>query len=346
MLNQNTIDELLDHACPSIQYRLRLEVLNQSRSTQPMLDLQSQILDDKAVEEIIGEQGADGWLAWDFHGYHSMESGIRLLCEKGVDRRNPVLASALKALREDTNRLDRGIGKAGRILDQSGLGGTRMIQATVFAYAGEEDEPFIKEQIELALAGFRAVLAIDSVDDLVETYKGRRVYRQGILWPSIYHLRLLALTHGWRTPDSQWEIARSVQRLVMLSPLPVLNLRYRSQLIAPARFCMDDFNPDMAAMDDARWMMWFHRMELLARLGVLHLVPELEGQVIQLKLHFQAGGGRFTKPLAHDYFRRWGAYTGLMLEADWRNPQRRIYDLTFRSLLILHYYWLLGRGGF
>jgi hypothetical protein len=49
------------------------------------------------------------------------------------------------------------------------------------------------------------------------------------------------------------------------------------------------------------------------------------------------GQGRFTKALSHTYFRKWGAYTGLMLERDWRDPQRRIYDLTFRSLLILHY---------
>jgi hypothetical protein len=338
MLNQKTIDELLEQACPSIQYRLRLEVLNQSRFTQPMLDLQGQILEDKAVKEVIGSQAADGWLAWDFHGYNSMESGIRLLCEKGVDRDNPILSGALNALREDTDRLDRGIGKVGTILDQSGLGGTRMIRAAVFAYAGIEDEPFIEEQIAQALAGFRAVLAIGSVDDLAEAYKGKLVYRQGILWPSLYHLRLLALTHSWRTPEAQREIASSVQRLVKLSPLPGLNLRYRSQLIAPASFCMDDFNPYLAGLDAAGWMMWFHRMELLARLGVVHRVPELEGQLIQLRLLLEAGDGRFTKHLAHNYFRRWGAYTGLMLEADWKNPQHRIYDLTFRSLLILHYY--------
>jgi hypothetical protein len=32
---------------------------------------------------------------------------------------------------------------------------------------------------------------------------------------------------------------------------------------------MDNFNPDMSALDDARWMMWFHGMELLSRLGVV-----------------------------------------------------------------------------
>lgn len=56
-----------------------------------------------------------------------------------------------------------------------------------------------------------------------------------------------------------------------------------------------------------------------------------------LKEALDAGQGCFTKPLAHPYFRKWGAYTGLMLETDWIDPRRRIYDLTFRSLLILHY---------
>ena len=122
-----------------------------------------------------------------------------------------------------------------------------------------------------------------------------------------------------------------------MSPIPYLLLRYQSQLIAPAAFCMDDFNPDLAALDDAGWMSWFHRMELLARLGVIQRVPELERQVAALAELLESGAGLFTRPLRHAYFKKWGAYTGLMLENDWKDPQRRINDLTFRSILILHY---------
>jgi hypothetical protein len=43
------------------------------------------------------------------------------------------------------------------------------------------------------------------------------------------------------------------------------------------------------------------------------------------------------KKLNHTYFQKWGSYTGLALEKDWRHPQRRVNDLTFRSLLIIHY---------
>jgi hypothetical protein len=49
------------------------------------------------------------------------------------------------------------------------------------------------------------------------------------------------------------------------------------------------------------------------------------------------GTGGFPLELRHLYFTKWGAYTGLMLEKDWRSPRRRANDLTFRAVLILHY---------
>jgi hypothetical protein len=332
---EETISNLLEHACPAIQYRLRGELLDQPRTADEMLALQSQILEDRVVKEVLDRQQPDGWIAWNFHGYHSMESAIRFLCEKGLDTSHPALEKALLALGKEIERLERGLGKVGAILDQLALGGTQLIRAALFALAGVEDEPCVQDQIGLALAGFEPVLTIDTIDDLVEDYKGKLVYRPGIQWPSIYHLRLLAWTYGWRSAQNQERIAACIQRLVRLSPLPEIKVRYKSQLIAPASFGMQDFNADLSTLDDAHWMMWFQRMELLARMGVIHRVPELEEQAATLYEILEAGQGQFTKALTHAYFRKWGAYTGLMLEADWREPRRRIYDLTFRSLMIL-----------
>jgi hypothetical protein len=330
--------QLLEHACPSIRYRMRLEVLDQDRLDGEMLALQSQILEDPAVKEVFSWQAPDGWLAWNFHGYNSMESGIRLLCEKGLDPSHPVLFKALQALKSSSeDHLSRGLGKPGKILDQLGLGGAQMIRAAVLAYAGIEEEPGVKEQIELALAGFRSVLEINRVDDLSDEYQGKQIFRQGIKWPSIYHLRLLAWTRGWRTAQNQSDISRCIQKLVELSPIPYLLVRCQSQLIAPAAFCMDTFSPDLAALDGAGWMRWFQRMELLARLGVFHNVPQLARQTKTLTELLESGEGFFTRHLNHTYFKKWGAYTGLMLEQDWKDPQRRTNDLTFRSILILHY---------
>lgn len=69
------LNELLERACPSIKYHIRLEILDQPRSAPQMLDLQSQIQDDPAVKEVFSWQQPDGWLAWDFHGYQSIEAG-------------------------------------------------------------------------------------------------------------------------------------------------------------------------------------------------------------------------------------------------------------------------------
>ena len=45
-------NQLLEQACPSIRYRLRLEVLDQPHSDGQMLALQNQILEDA------------GWMMW------------------------------------------------------------------------------------------------------------------------------------------------------------------------------------------------------------------------------------------------------------------------------------------
>lgn len=255
-----------------------------------------------------------------------------------MDKSHPGVSKALQALAKEPGRLNRGTGKVGTILDTLGLGGVQIMRATVFAYAGVEDVAFVKDQIDVGLSGFDAVLSVNAIDELVQTYKGRCVYLAGVRWPSIYHVRLLALTHAWRTPENRRKIAKCIERLVKLSPLPKANVRYKGRLIAPASFCMDDFDPVMANLDDAHWMMWFHRMEMLSRMGVVRSVRELERQVNQLEAMLEAHDGWFTKPLTHPYFRNRGSYTGVMLERDWKKPWRRQADLTFRSLLILHYY--------
>ena len=260
------------------------------------------------------------------------------MCEKGVEKSHPVLKKALDVLSKIDERLMLGIGKAGNALDENNLGGTQMIRATVFAYAGFEDIKIVQDQILKALVSFQTPASTQTIDDIITPYKRKLIYKPEIVWPSIYHLRLLAYTYSWRTEENQKLLAEGIQRLVQLSPMPYIMLRYKSQLVAPASFCMLDFNPEISKLDDAGWMMWFHRMELLARLGVIHMVPALVDQANKLTDLLNSDHGWFSKSLSHNYFRKWGAYSGLMLEKDWKNPHRRVFDLTFRTLLIRYYF--------
>ena len=83
-----------------------------------MTQLQTEILDDDWVQKILSWQKPDGWIGRDFHGENSMETDIRVLCEKGVEKSHPVITKALQALsNEDDKRMNRGIGKVGKRLE-------------------------------------------------------------------------------------------------------------------------------------------------------------------------------------------------------------------------------------
>jgi hypothetical protein len=98
---------------------------------------------------------------------------------------------------------------------------------------------------------------------------------------------------------------------------------------------MNDFNPDLEQISAKEWMMWFHRVELVARLGITDKVEAIRNQIQTLENILDAGEGLFTKKLSHFYFNKWTQYIGLALENGWKAKNDRICDLTFRSLLIL-----------
>ena len=337
------IDYLLRNACASIQYRTGKEILGEPVDSPQMQALQGQILAEDAVREILALRGEDGWLGGTFHGAKEPESGIRFLTEKGVEGTHPVIQDALEAIRRRGDRFDDGsLQRVGKALDACRVGGSQMIRACVFAYAGVEDDA-VRTQVTEALSALEFVSGVQRMQDIYTLNKdGKPVFRAGMPWPSIYHLRLLAATQSWRTPENRTMLAAALNRLVELSPVTEMKLLYRGQMISPASFCMNDFAMDMAALGPKEWMMWFHRTELVARLGVLPALPAAVAQVDTLREHLRQNGGLFTMDLSHYYFTKWTQYLGLALERDWKDTAHRVCDLTFRSLLILKYTGLMN----
>jgi hypothetical protein len=331
------IDALVGRACPSIAYRLKREVLGQPSSDPDMRRLTDQIAGDDAMGRLAKAQAADGWIGHAFHGDGGHEAGIRLLCEMGVEPDAPVLRRAIEAVDVEPGRLGLGIGQAGTVLDATGHGGTRLIRAVVLAYAGQEARPGVADEVAGAVECLRETSGVGAVHDVIEMRNGRLVFRPGRRLPSIYHLRLLAWTHGWRTPESTQVVAEGVRQLIRLSPIPHALVRDRSRLVAPASFCIDDFDADIGALDSGGWMCWLHRTEVLARIGVVGRIPALQRQIEALATRLEAADPWPGQPRSDPYFMRWGAYTGLALERDWRSPVRRANDLAFRSHLILSY---------
>lgn len=332
-----TLKFLLHHADSSIRYRIKKEILKDIDSYEEE-KLQSQILEDKLIQKFIVKQNIDGWIDEDFHSDNGIETAIRILSEKGVLSEQFPIQKMLNELERRDNMFDKGcLFKVGKILDEKGFGGSQLIRATTFTYAGVENKDFIKEQIENALDKFKFILSIDKIQHITEEYKNKLIFKNEVKWPSIYDLRLLAFTNTWRSKENKELIISSVRQLIRLSPIPDILVLKGHQLISPASFCMHDFYPDMNTLKDKGWMMWFHRMELLSRLGVVRYIEDLKIQVDFLVNILNENDGIFKKRLNHYYFTKWGTYTGLALEENWRTEKRRMCDLTFRSLLILYY---------
>lgn len=62
------IDFLLNNANPSIQYRVKTEVLKQELSDREKDQLQSKILEEPIIQSIMACQKENGWLGNGFHG--------------------------------------------------------------------------------------------------------------------------------------------------------------------------------------------------------------------------------------------------------------------------------------
>lgn len=330
---QELINYLLEEGCPSIKYRVKKEIYDEVDN-----NLYQQILDDQEVRKIISMQNETGWIDEDFHSEKGVETAARVFFEKGLENDYPAYKKMLNELEQRDDTYDNGcLSRVGKILDKKGFGGSELMRAVVFAYAGLENKLLVKKQIEETLDCFRYLTTISSVNEVTEQYKNKLVFSEGAKWPSIYHIRLLAYTESWRNDKNKKMIIDSIKKLIQLSPIPDISVLENHQLISAASFCMHNFNPNINKLKDKEWMMWFHRMELLSRLGLVTEIKELKQQVETIIKLLKESDGLFSKKINHLYFRKWSPYTGLALEKDWRSPKRRVSDLSFRVLLIIFY---------
>lgn len=337
------IDVLVNNACPSIRYRTRKEILGENAKSPIMIELQKEILEDENVQNILALKQEDGWLGGLFHGELEPESAIRYLSEKGVEGNHPTIVGALNAIVNRGEYFDKGsMERVGKLLDSYHLGGSKMIKACVFAYSGHVDNAFVEEEITEALSAFEFISNVENLNQIYHIYKDKTcVFNEETKWPSIYHLRLLSFSDGWKNPGNKKMLIAAFNKLTNFSPIPHIKLLFKNQIISPAYIYMNDFNVNMNNLTPKELMMWFHRTEMIARLGIINDVPEIKKQIYYLNEYLNANNGFFVEKISHFYFNKWTQYIGLALENDWNVKDSRINDLTFRSLLILKFSNLL-----
>jgi len=353
MKRSDTIELLLNKACPAIKYRVLTEFLGESPESAAAKRYQAQILEDERVRYVFSWQQKDGYLGQVFHsGMHGSlsqkestkgaEGAIRFLKEMGVRIDHPIFERALRSLRRDDWFRDT-MGDCWAHYPDVGLQGSDLVRAATLAHAGIEDSEVVVQQQYESLRTLQGIMGIQSMDEIIVPFKDRLVFRPGVVFPESYHLRLLAHTSRWRHSGNTSSAAKAVGKLFALSPLPVVKVRHRSRWLGPAAIAPAHLATDPRHMPTGEWARWFETCEFFVRMGISRNLKPLAGQLDRLEQLLDQSGGMFLQdyPQKRTKYLNWSGYGFGALEPDWKGD-RKTYDLTFRCLVILHHAGRLG----
>lgn len=341
------ISFLLEHANPSIVYRIKKEILQEIRGEEEE-KLQEQIMSEKIIRSIVACQKENGWLGNGYHGsnrnagqYTNMEAGVKYLAEKGVRKDSGVLKRAMTAFQElpNTDPCYRGFWNIGDEFKYAANGGN-LFRCACIARAGFDDVIDITPQIQLSLDSFHRVLEVDSILDVTRLVKKgtRRVFLDFEKWPCRYHLDMLAHTDSWKTEKNSAMIAESVHKMMRDDRPELVGLHADSWVGHVLGTCGCFPSQGFKLVDEVDGVPYYHMEYLiwLARCGVVPYSPKLQ-EITETILHRVNDEG-ICEIAVHDYlFKDWGTYAGLQLEVDWRGKTRRNCDITFRALQLCYY---------
>lgn len=332
---------LLDNAGASIRYRVKKEILKNMETDEKVM-LQNNILNEKDVQYILGHKQPDGWLGSCFHsrmkGAKALdvcEAALRYLAEKGVELEHPVFEGVMNAYltREKNDPIYDGFWKGEEDFRYT-CWGLWLVRSSGIARCGFEKKIDISREIECSLQSFLNVLNYENIEEVLRLSKnGTYYFKEGLLWPCNYHLKILAFTDSWRTESNLLRLAEAIEHVLSFpkSSHPVYT-RIQGNYISPCDAFIDspiaEFNYESVKGE------WFDKMELFARCGVIPYSKRLLRETSLLKESID-GNGICQANIDEKFFRNWGAYSGLKLEDNWRTNLKKKCDITFRALLVL-----------
>ncbi|MDF2685982.1 MAG: hypothetical protein K0S55_1163 [Clostridia bacterium] len=274
------------------------------------------------------------------HYYENQETGTKYLAEKGVLKNTPVLKCAMDAF-VTTELSDLCYRTKGKVFDEFkyASNGQNIIRCACIARAGYDDIIDIKPQIQLSLDSFKRVLEVDSIIDVSRIIKSKncRVFNDYEKWPCRYHLYILAFTDSWKSNENINIITESIKKLMRNDRPELIGLGANSWVGYPLGTvgCLNE-GFTLYAKKDNNYYIHFEFLEWLARCGlgceILHIKEAADIILSYIDTdgicRLDVDGGPFTG---------WGPYAGFQLELDWKTTIRKMCDITFKALLILHY---------
>lgn len=350
-MKQKMIDFLLAHANPSIQLRVKKEIL-QSITAQEEKTLQERILDEKIIRFMGEKQLENGWIGLGFHGsnrnagqYDNQETATKYMGEKAL-KGTTLLNRAMNAYvtTELTDPIYRCGGQYWSEFEIPAFG-PNLIRCACIARAHYDDKIDITPQIKLSLESFERVTQVDSIWDVSRPLAKGRLFNKNERWPCRYHLEILAFsTERWKNEENVAMLAESFKRLMRADREEIINTPVRcwvgNHAVGPCWLLNEGYSISGDGLNnhtsDGVRRTNLEKVEWLLRCGLYPYLPELREEVAFVMDNINQDG-ICSVEMYEGEFRGWGPYFGAQLEADWRAKIRRQCDITFRALLIAHY---------
>ena len=364
-----SIEFLLEHAGPVIQYRLRKEILKELSAEDEERQLSEiyELPDYQLVKSYVKPNGYIG------NGMHSLsnwrgqalketplqdgEHAARLLSYYWIPKNSPMVADFVKAMRsEEILRGEFSYIPPERTRFENrfaGLNSGNSLMAlinTMQAMLGYGDDyEDVREFQQICLKGFRRVLEIGSLDEITKYNAGaKRKYNYPYIesdeyFPDSYTLAMLAYTDSWRSQENVSMMADALNHInEIMKPDNEMHVRIGGRYYAP---CFALTRPLRAFRTDLIDTILYRRvLSEIAMLGVGERVGVIKESVQHVCEAIDQDGilrMDFTVPHNKRYspknIRYAGPYTDVRLESDYHDKNALLCDLTFWAVEFLYF---------
>lgn len=364
-----SIEFLLEHAGPVIQYRLRKEILKElsAEDEERLLSEIYELPDYQLVKSYVKPNGYIG------NGMHSLsnwrgqafketplqdgEHAARLLSYYRIPKNSPMVADFVKAMRsEEILRGEFSYIPPERTRFENrfaGLNSGNSLMAlinTMQAMLGYGDDyEDVREFQQICLKGFRRVLEIGSLDEITKYNAGaKRKYNYPYIesdeyFPDSYTLAMLAYTDSWRSQENVSMMADALNHInEIMKPDNEMHVRIGGRYYAP---CFALIRPIRAFRKDLIDSILYRRvLSEIAMLGVGERVDVIRESVQNVREAIDRDGilhMDFTVPHNKRYspknIRYAGPYTDVRLESDYHDKNALLCDLTFWAVEFLYF---------
>ena len=363
-----SIDFLLENAGAVIRYRLRKDILK-DLSDNEEVEILEQIYTTplfRLLETYVKPNGYIGsgmhsWDHWRGKNLHETplqdgESAARLLSYYRIPKNHPIVEGFVSAmrneeiLREEFSYIPPEIVRfENRFIGINNGNCLMALINTMQAMLGYGDDyKDLQDFQQISLRGFLRVREISSLEEITKfNPAAKRKYNYPYIeaeeyFPDAYTLSMLAYTQGWRDKKNIQMLAETLNHInAIMKPDNNMHVRIKGKYIAP---CFALIRPIRAFDSETMDTIMYRRvLSEIAMLGVgeqADVIRESAANVREaldkdgiLRINFAKPHNKRYAPNKIEYP---APYTDVRLEADYRNKNALLCDLTFWAIAFLY----------